>query len=126
LALAMRNAIIYVSGILTGVIVVILITCFVLTTARPKRPISLPDFIFSGTITDIHSVDGGGSNKNWKITASVDHVISGPDSIKAFEFCVHSPSISRLEVGKTCNIVAHQTKDGYTVDERQWIQLAVP
>jgi hypothetical protein len=122
----MRNAIIYGSGILTGAIVVILIACFVLTTARPKHQVELPDLIFSGTITDISIAGNSDSRKKYKITTAVDRVISGPDGIKVFEFYIHSPSISRLEVGKTCNVVVHNSKDGYTVDENQWIKAVIP
>jgi hypothetical protein len=58
------------------------------------------------------------------ITTRVDKVLSGSFPGKEFQFAVHSPAKSNLDLGKQYTVRATRTKTGYTVDELQWIPSA--
>jgi hypothetical protein len=60
----------------------------------------------------------------WVITMRVDKVLSGSFKGKQFQFPVHSPAQSHLNVGKQYTIRATRTKTGYSVDELQWLYAA--
>jgi hypothetical protein len=77
------------------------------------------DLVFVGTVIEINS-HGADDLKRWVVAVTVDRIISGDFTGKGFEFAVHSPAKSGLEVGKSYTIRAKWTGKGYAVDERQW------
>jgi len=78
------------------------------------------DLTFLGTVISIEVADTGDRFKNWLVTTGVDKVVSGGFFGSQFSFAVHSPSRSRLEVGKQYRIRAARTQEGYLVDQDQW------
>ena len=62
------------------------------------------------------------STQNYVITMRVDRVVKGQFKGKTFQFRIHSPALSGLEVGKKYTVEAKRTKDGYTVDQYQWVR----
>ena len=75
--------------------------------------------VFFGTVTRIES---GGIDplKPFVVTTSVDRVLVGHVSGRRFQFAVHSPSQSGLQVGQRYTVKADHTAGGYVVDELQW------
>ena len=61
---------------------------------------------------------------DWVVRTRVLEVIAGEFHGQRFDFRVHSPSRSGLEVGATHTIHATWTGDGYLVDENQWRSAA--
>jgi hypothetical protein len=77
------------------------------------------DLVFVGKILSI--AQGGASPlKRWVVTADVEKVVSGQFSGHRFEFAIHSPAMSGLEVGHAYTIRATWTGNGYEVDSTQW------
>jgi hypothetical protein len=52
----------------------------------------------------------------------VDRVMKGEFKGKTFQFYLHGPSQSGLEVGKKCVVGAKRTDKGITVDLLQWLE----
>lgn len=80
------------------------------------------ELIFRGTVVRIEQGVTPDPLKNFVITARVDKVLSGSFSGKRFQFAVHSPAQSRIDLGRQYKIRAIRTKTGYTVDELQWLR----
>jgi hypothetical protein len=78
--------------------------------------------VFEGTVASVEISQLPQSRKNFIVTVRVDRVIQGQFSGKTFQFRIHSPVQSGLEVGKKHTVEANRTKDGYTVDELQWMK----
>jgi hypothetical protein len=76
--------------------------------------------VFSGTIISINNSPIERSNLDWIVSARVDRIISGEFVGKTFDFRIHSPTKSGLEVGKQYIIEATLSQDGYIVDQYQW------
>jgi hypothetical protein len=62
--------------------------------------------------------------KDWVVRTRVLEVTAGEFRGARFDFRVHSPSRSGLEVGATRTIHATWTGDGYLVDDDQWRSAA--
>ena len=58
--------------------------------------------------------------KDWVVRTRVLEIIAGAFHGARFDFRVHSPSRSGLEVGATHTIHATWIGDGYVVDDNQW------
>jgi hypothetical protein len=54
------------------------------------------------------------------VRLDVAKVLLGNFSGGSFDFAVHSPARSGLQVGRTYTVTATRRGDGYAVDERQW------
>ena len=76
------------------------------------------ELILSGTITSI--MPGQGGLAPWVVRLDVAKVLLGNFSGGSFDFAVHSPARSGLQVGRTYAVTATRRGDGYAVDERQW------
>jgi hypothetical protein len=63
-----------------------------------------------------------GAFRDWIVRTRIEHVTSGEFTGTHFEFRVHSPSRSGLEVGQTVTVEAKPTPEGFTVDEDQWMR----
>jgi hypothetical protein len=85
--------------------------------SEAAKPASL---VFRGTVISI-TISPADFLQPWVITTRVDKVLSGSFSARQFQFSVHSPSQSGLNVGKQYTIRATRTKTGYSVDEFQWL-----
>ncbi|MCE5269063.1 MAG: WG repeat-containing protein [Planctomycetaceae bacterium] len=75
---------------------------------------------FEGTVISLEASPIQYSMKNYLVTMRVDRVVKGKFDGKTFQFRVHSPASSGLEVGKRCTVEAKRTPDGYVVEEHQW------
>jgi hypothetical protein len=80
------------------------------------------DLEFIGTVKKIYPLTSIRSRKNWAVVTHVDRVVSGDFSGMTFSFAIHSPTLSRLQVGRTYTIKATGTDKGYVVDELQWVK----
>ena len=80
------------------------------------------DLEFIGTVTKIYPLASIRLRKNWAVVTHVDRVVSGEFSSMTFSFAIHSPTLSRLQVGRTYAIKATWTDKGYVVDELQWMK----
>jgi hypothetical protein len=78
------------------------------------------DLIYKGTVTSIDIAETGDPNRNFVVTTKVDRVVCGSFSGKRFQFAIHSPARSNIEVGKQYRIVATRLPEGYEVDPDQW------
>jgi hypothetical protein len=76
------------------------------------------ELILSGTISSITPEQGGLTP--WIVRLDVAKVLLGNFSGGSFDFAVHSPARSGLQVGRTYAVKATRRGDGYAVDERQW------
>jgi|GEM_PF-2118562 len=76
------------------------------------------ELILRGTITSI--TPGRGGLTPWIVRLDVAKVLLGEFSGGSFDFAVHSPARSGLQVGRTYVVAATRRGDGYAVDERQW------
>jgi hypothetical protein len=76
----------------------------------------------AGTIVSIAAAPVQGSTKNWVVTLKVDKVLQGSFDGDTFAFRVHSPTKSRLAVGRHVELVAQPAGDGYVVDDQQWLK----
>jgi hypothetical protein len=83
----------------------------------------LGELVFRGTVL---SITGPTTDlfEPWIITMRVDKVLFGSVEGKQFQFPVHSPAQSQLNVGEQYTIRATRTKTGYSVDELQWLYAA--
>ena len=77
------------------------------------------DLVFVGTVIEIDP-HGADLLKPWIVAVTVDRVVSGDFAGRTFEFAIHSPAKSGLEVGKAYTIKATWTGKGYAVDQHQW------
>ena len=79
--------------------------------------------IFEGTVASAEpSPTDQMSTQNYVITVRVDRVVKGRFEGKTFQFRIHSPAMSGLEVGGKCTVERGAAKDGYTVDQNQWMR----
>jgi hypothetical protein len=92
----------------------VMLTLITLATASASSRL-----VFRGTILRI---DSGGANslKPFVVTTSVDKILDGQFSGKRFQFAVHSPSQSGLQIGHRYTVRADIAANGYIVDELQW------
>jgi hypothetical protein len=92
-------------------------------STHPAKPHS--ELVFRGTVIKI---EGPTTDffQPWVITTRVDKLLSGSFSGKQFQFAVHSPAQSNLDIGKQYTIRAVRTETGYTVDELQWLKSPSP
>jgi hypothetical protein len=91
-----------------------------LCTGTYSKPTKAGDLVLVGTVTETQPLSARRSRKNWVVVLHVDRVVSGEFSGSTFEFAVHSPAQSGLEVGRSCTVKATWTGEGYVVDEAQW------
>ena len=93
-----------------------------LASGNRKSVAGLPGktLVFEGTVTSIGIVDN--ERKPWLITVKVTRVVAGEFSGSTFEFVVHSPARSGLEMGHSYTIEAVWNGKGYIVDENQWLR----
>ena len=107
--------------LLVAVGTVLLVRC---ATSHLKDPEIVPDqpetLVFLGTVVSIENAPSPRSRMNWVIKTRVDSVITGQFDGKHFDFRVHSPANSALELGKQFEITAVFTDNGYVVDQYQW------
>jgi hypothetical protein len=96
-------------------LVLILCSCSSSPSATAEGPL-----VFEGTVASIEISPLPQSRQNFIVTMRVDRVVRGQFGGKTFQFRVHSPSLSGLEVGKKYTVEAKRTKDGYAVDQHQW------
>jgi hypothetical protein len=87
--------------------------------SKPATPHS--ELVFLGTVTNIQQGLTGDFYKRFVVTTRVDKVLSGSFSGKQFQFAVHSPAQSGLDIGKQYTIRATRTESGYLVDDLQWL-----
>ena len=78
--------------------------------------------VFEGMVTSIEISTIPMSTPNYVVTMRVDRVVKGQFKGKTFQFRIHSPALSGLEVDKKCTVEAKRTKDWYTVDQNQWMR----
>jgi len=71
---------------------------------------------FLGTIISIENSPIVNSDLNWIITVNVEKVISGSFSGNTFQFRVHSPARSALEIGRQYRMEFVLTQNGYIAD----------
>jgi hypothetical protein len=94
------------------------------TAVTPPPSDSAPpghgDLQYEGTVTAIDNAPLPQSRLNWVVRTRVDRVLSGTFTGVTFDFRVHSPALSGLEVGRRYVIRAKAVPDGYVVDEHQW------
>jgi hypothetical protein len=100
------------------VIVVIWNTSSILYAKEPAK--TDDKLVFEGTVSSIEISPLPQSHKNFIVTMRVDRVVKGEFKDKTFQFRIHSPTQSELEVSKSCTVVAQRTKGGFTVDQYQW------
>jgi predicted secreted protein len=84
--------------------------------------------VFEGAVASIEASPLPQSTQNFVVTMKVHRVVKGEFKGETFQFRIHSPALSGLEVGQKCTVVAKRTADGYTVDQNQWIigRMATP
>lgn len=78
------------------------------------------DLIYKGTVTSIDIADTGDPERSFVVTTRVDRVVCGSFSGSQFQFAVHSPARSSIELGKQYRIVATRVPEGYEVDPDEW------
>lgn len=100
-------------------IAVISVSCPTLSHAGANEAAPPTVLVFRGTVIKITGPTAD-FLQPWVITTRVDKVLSGSFSGRQFQFSVHSPSQSGLNVGKQYTIRATRTKAGYSVSELQW------
>ena len=84
------------------------------------------ELVFRGRVEEIEiSTLPPPALKEWVVTFAVDRVEHGEFPGRKFSFRVHSPSRSGLEKGRSYQVRAEWTEDGYTVDEFQWLNAEV-
>ena len=101
-------------------------------TPSPKSPAPTPsdhvnrDLTFRAVIEslEVAPLADRRVRLDWVVRTRVLEVIAGEFHGQRFDFRVHSPSRSGLEVGATHTIHATWTGDGYLVDENQWRSAA--
>jgi len=91
-------------------------------SAGEQRPSARPELRLAGTIVSIEPSALTGSTKNWVVTLKVARVLQGTFAGDTFAFRVHSPTKSRLAVGRRIELAAQPTDDGYVVDDLQWLE----
>jgi len=101
-----------VSALFTGLLLVGVSAC--VRVAKPG------DLIFKGTVTKIAVANTGDPLREWVVTTRVDRVVCGSFSGSTFQFAIHSPTRSRIEVGQQYRIVATRVPQGYEVDPDEW------
>jgi hypothetical protein len=106
-------------SVLTLVVIAAMLTTALVLQAK-ETPVADGNLVFEGTVSSIEIVPLPESLKNFVVTMRVDRVVKGQFKGKSFQFRIHSPSLSELEVGKKYTVEAQRTKDGYTVDQYQW------
>ena len=74
------------------------------------------DLIFSGKITSIQLSPSSESFLNYIVIMHINQIIKGDFRGKQFNFRVHSPSRSELEMAHTYIVKAKSSPDGYIVD----------
>jgi hypothetical protein len=84
-------------------------------TAAPSS--KKKDFVFVGTVFLIEQIAAPDGIHNFRVSCSVDRVLSGQFVDPTFSFAVHSPARARLERGGVYEIEAKATANGYRVDE---------
>jgi predicted secreted protein len=82
--------------------------------------------VFEGVVASIEASPLPQSTQNFVVTMQVDRVVKGEFKGKTFQFRIHSPALSGLEVGQKRTVEAKRTADGYTVDQNQWIAGRTP
>ena len=78
------------------------------------------DLVFLGTVISLEPSAVNAPRLWWIVTTKVDQIMSGDFEGSIFQFTVHSPTKSRLEVGRQYEIRAARTAEGYRVDRFQW------
>jgi hypothetical protein len=77
--------------------------------------------VFKGTVSSIDISTLPMSMANYVVTMQVNCIVKGEFKGKTFQFRIQSPSMSGLIVGKQYLVEAKRSKNGYTVDQYQWI-----
>jgi hypothetical protein len=93
------------------------------TLAADRKPSPARSTLrLGGLIVAIEASPLPASTKNWVVTLEVEEVRQGRFDGGSFAFRVHSPTKSRLTVGRHIEVVAQPTPDGYEVDDLQWLR----
>jgi hypothetical protein len=74
-----------------------------------------------GTIEALDPIAQARRRHGWRVTLAVDRVVDGIFSGDRFQFVVHSPARSGLQLGGRATVKAERTADGYSVDPDQWL-----
>ncbi|MDD4953519.1 MAG: hypothetical protein PHG40_01280 [Candidatus Omnitrophica bacterium] len=102
--------------IFAGIILSVLPICLCACASNLNMAKENKKLTFLGKVTRIENSPLENSNLDWIITVNVNKVLSGSFSGRIFQFRVHSPSKSGLEIGWLYRIEAVQTQDGYVVN----------
>jgi inhibitor of cysteine peptidase len=76
--------------------------------------------VFEGTVISIEASPLPKSTQNFIVTMHVDRVLRGQFKGKSFQFRVHSPAKSGLNVKGKYTVEAKRVDGKYTVDQNQW------
>lgn len=102
---------------------IIIYACMAIScSSSPSRALG-PEgevLVFRGTVISIENSPIPESRTNWVVRTRVDKVAKGRFDAKTFDFRVHSPSRSGLELKGQYTIEAIRTTEGYRVDQHQW------
>jgi hypothetical protein len=80
------------------------------------------DLVFRGKVESIEISPLKGSRYNFVVKTRVLKVLKGSFDGSHFEFRIHSPSKSQIEVGKVLEVKAERIRDGYLVDPIQFLK----
>ena len=90
------------------------------------HPSAQSELVFLGTVTKIQQGETGDFYNRFVVTTRVDKVLKGTFSRRQFQFPVHSPANSGLDIGRQYTIRATRTDTGYMVDDLQWLRSQTP
>ncbi len=80
--------------------------------------------VFEGTVESLRALSAAEAATspplNWLVQTTVDRLLAGTFAGKHFQFRVHSPARSGLEVGRRVTVKAVLTDQGFHVDPDQW------